>query len=131
MSALLLQRGVASKVATGSWGCHGHLLRALPCMPSRSHVPMASCTIRSVCTGNIQTRTGVMIGCTAGLNAPDSHLADGKRNVQARHATHVGPPLDEEDGAARVLDPLFSHLLAPKQWLVRGKYFRNYFVAGW
>lgn len=24
------------------------------------------------------------------------------------HQTHVGPPLDEEDGAARVLDPIFT-----------------------
>ena len=26
------------------------------------------------------------------------------------HRTHVGPPLDEEDGAARVVDPIFNHL---------------------
>mgnify|MGYP002878239721 CR=1 FL=1 len=48
-----------------------------------------------------------------------------------RHATHVGPPLDEVDGASRVLDPWFSHLKDPAGWRVRGMCFRNYFVAGW
>ena len=50
--------------------------------------------------------------------------------ISARHATHVGPPLDEEDGAARVLDPIFSHLKDPT-WRIRGYCFRNYFAAGW
>jgi len=50
--------------------------------------------------------------------------------VAASHATWVGPPLDEDDGAARVLDPVFSHLLDPA-WLVRGKFFKNYYVCGW
>jgi len=47
-----------------------------------------------------------------------------------RHVTHVGPPLDEEDGAARVLDPVFSHL-KDATWLIRGQCFRNFFIAGW
>ena len=51
--------------------------------------------------------------------------------LAARHATHVGPPLDEVDGAARVLDPVFSHLKQPRTFRVRGYCFRNYFVAGW
>ena len=42
----------------------------------------------------------------------------------------VAAPLDEEDGAARVLDPFFMHLADPA-WLVRGQFFRNYYVAGW
>ena len=46
------------------------------------------------------------------------------------HATHIGPPLDEEDGAARVLDPVFSHLI-DETWLLRGQFFRNYFIGGW
>mmetsp|Transcript_76307 Transcript_76307/g.247510 ORF Transcript_76307/g.247510 Transcript_76307/m.247510 type:complete len:575 (+) Transcript_76307:117-1841(+) len=50
--------------------------------------------------------------------------------VAAAKATWVAPPLDEEDGAARVLDPLFSHLNNHK-WLVRGKFFKNYFVCEW
>ena len=50
--------------------------------------------------------------------------------ISARHATHVGPPLDEDDGAARVLDPIFTHL-KDRKWLIRGYCFRNYFAAGW
>ncbi|CAE7254893.1 unnamed protein product [Symbiodinium necroappetens] len=50
--------------------------------------------------------------------------------VAASHETWIGPPLDEEDGAARVLDPVFSHLLDPT-WLLRGKFFKNYYVCGW
>ena len=47
-------------------------------------------------------------------------MAPGGMGIHStRHVTHVGPPLDEEDGAARVLDPLFSHL-ADREWLVRG-----------
>ena len=59
--------------------------------------------------------------------------------VAASHETWVGPPLDEEDtgrtnsqmhetalqdGAARVLDPVFSHLL-DETWLLRGKFFKR------
>ena len=51
--------------------------------------------------------------------------------TSARHATWVGPPLDEVDGAARVLDPVFCHLKQPDKWRIRGYCFRNYFVAGW
>ena len=40
-------------------------------------------------------------------------------------------PLDEIDGAARVLDPIFCHVKEPKSWRVRGRFFRNYYVAGW
>jgi len=50
--------------------------------------------------------------------------------VAASHETWVGPPLDEQDGAARVLDPVFSHLL-DSSWLLRGKFFKNYYVCGW
>eukprot|EP00929_Paragymnodinium_shiwhaense_P009252 TRINITY_DN113347_c0_g1_i1.p1 TRINITY_DN113347_c0_g1~~TRINITY_DN113347_c0_g1_i1.p1 ORF type:complete len:596 (+),score=187.48 TRINITY_DN113347_c0_g1_i1:121-1908(+) len=50
--------------------------------------------------------------------------------VAATHATYVAPPLDEEDGAARVLDPVFQHL-NDQMWLIRGKFFKNYFVAQW
>eukprot|EP00928_Gymnodinium_smaydae_P053095 TRINITY_DN37172_c0_g1_i1.p1 TRINITY_DN37172_c0_g1~~TRINITY_DN37172_c0_g1_i1.p1 ORF type:complete len:755 (+),score=140.96 TRINITY_DN37172_c0_g1_i1:94-2265(+) len=50
--------------------------------------------------------------------------------IAATHATFVAPPLDEADGAARVLDPVFSHLKDPT-WLIRGKYFKDFFVANW
>ena len=51
--------------------------------------------------------------------------------VAATHATHVGPPLDEVDGAARVLDPIFSHVKQPDKWLVRGKFWKDYAVSNW
>jgi NAD(P)-dependent dehydrogenase (short-subunit alcohol dehydrogenase family) len=51
--------------------------------------------------------------------------------VAATHATHVGPPLDAVDGAARVLDPIFSHLAEPSKWLVRGKFWKDYVVSSW
>lgn len=50
--------------------------------------------------------------------------------VASRHVTHVATPLDEEDGAARVLDPVFSHL-NDSTWLIRGKFFKNYYIAAW
>ena len=50
--------------------------------------------------------------------------------VAQAHATFVATPLDEEDGAARVLDPVFMHMADPA-WLVRGQFLRNYYVAGW
>jgi NAD(P)-dependent dehydrogenase (short-subunit alcohol dehydrogenase family) len=50
--------------------------------------------------------------------------------VASTHVTHVATPLDEEDGAARVLDPVFLHLNDPT-WLIRGKFFKNYYVAAW
>ena len=51
--------------------------------------------------------------------------------VAATHATHVGPPLDAVDGAARVLDPIFSHVKEPSKWLVRGKFWKDYAVSSW
>ena len=50
--------------------------------------------------------------------------------VAQTHATFIAAPLDEEDGAARVLDPVFMHIADPA-WLVRGQFLRNYYVAGW
>ena len=51
--------------------------------------------------------------------------------VAATHATHVGPPLDAIDGAARVLDPIFSHVRDPRGFLVRGKFWKDYCVSNW
>ena len=51
--------------------------------------------------------------------------------VASTHETWVATPLDEVDGAARVLDPIFSHEKDTAGWLVRGRFFRNYFVANW
>ena len=55
----------------------------------------------------------------------------GVGKVSATHETWVATPLDEIDGAARVLDPIFCHVKEPKSWRVRGRFFRNYYVAGW
>ena len=51
--------------------------------------------------------------------------------VAATHATHVGPPLDSVDGAARVLDPIFCHVAEPSKWLVRGKFWKDYVISSW
>ena len=50
--------------------------------------------------------------------------------VAATHATFVGPPLDEIDGAARVLDPIFMHL-ADRSWTCFGKLWKDYHVTDW
>jgi len=50
--------------------------------------------------------------------------------LAATHQTQVGPPLDEVDGAARVLDPVFSHLL-DNAWKTRGKLWKDYKVSAW
>ena len=44
--------------------------------------------------------------------------------------TQVAPPLDEVDGAARVLDPVFMHL-NDMLWLQRGKLWKDYRVVSW
>jgi len=54
----------------------------------------------------------------------------GVGRVASTQDTFVGPPLDEVDGAARVLDPIFRHINDPA-WLVRGKFFKNYYVSAW
>ena len=51
--------------------------------------------------------------------------------VAATHETHVAPPLDAVDGAARVLDPIFSHVRDPEGWRVRGKFWKDYAVSHW
>ena len=45
------------------------------------------------------------------------------------HATHVGPPLDEEDGAARVLDPIFVY--ANEGVKHHGTFFKDYRPSPW
>lgn len=53
----------------------------------------------------------------------------GKGRKAALHETHVGPPLDEEDGAARVLDPVFMHVLSG--FKEHGLFWKHYRVASW
>ena len=45
------------------------------------------------------------------------------------HATHVGPPLDEEDGAARVTDPIYMHVL--QGTTQHGVFFKDYRPSPW
>lgn len=45
------------------------------------------------------------------------------------HRTHVGPPLDEEDGAARVLDPIFTHLADGST--THGVFYKDYKQSPW
>jgi len=49
----------------------------------------------------------------------------------SKHETHVGPPLDEIDGAARVLDPIFMHVNSDTDWREVGLFWRNYKVSTW
>ena len=44
-------------------------------------------------------------------------------------ATHVGPPLDEEDGAARVTDPIFVYANEGLQY--HGTFFKDYRQSPW
>ena len=87
--------------------------RAHPLRPRPPHVSHTCLRQNSVDTGWVTDMAPGGVGVAA-----------------SRHATFVAPPLDEEDGAARVLDPIFVHL-QDATWLVRGRCFRNYFVAGW
>jgi len=47
-----------------------------------------------------------------------------------KHETFVGPPLDDRDGAARVLDPVFSHVL-DSSYKPYGYFFKDYLRASW
>lgn len=42
-----------------------------------------------------------------------------------------GPPLDEEDGAARVLDPIFTHLQSGGADTTHGIFFKDYKQSPW
>ena len=47
------------------------------------------------------------------------------------HETHVAPPLDEEDGASRVLDPIFRHLNSHGAWRQHGFFWKDYEISSW
>ena len=42
----------------------------------------------------------------------------------------MAPPLDEVDGAARVLDPIFTHL-ADRTWQEKGHLWKDYKKTAW
>jgi NAD(P)-dependent dehydrogenase (short-subunit alcohol dehydrogenase family) len=47
------------------------------------------------------------------------------------HETHVAPPLDEDDGASRVLDPIFRHLNSRGEFRQHGFFWKDYEVSSW
>lgn len=47
------------------------------------------------------------------------------------HETFVGPPLDDEDGAARVLDPVFSFINSAGAVKMYGHFYKDYMKASW
>lgn len=47
------------------------------------------------------------------------------------HETFVGPPLDDEDGAARVLDPVFSYVNSGGATKMFGHFYKDYMKASW
>ena len=49
--------------------------------------------------------------------------------VAKTHKTHVGPPLDEEDGAARVTDPIYTHITEGST--EHGMFFKDYHHSSW
>ena len=58
--------------------------------------------------------------------------APGGLGAKARcHETHVAPPLDDDDGASRVLDPIFRHLNTAGEWRQHGFFFKDYEVSSW
>ena len=86
---------------------------------------------------NMMTCTAAGGYCQQGIlmNAVDTgwvtDMAPGGVGARAAtHETHIGPPLDETDGAARVLDPLFMHVADPS-WRMHGKLWKDYHVTPW
>ena len=55
----------------------------------------------------------------------------GVGSMSALHETFVNPPLDEEDGAARVLDPVFGHINSHGREKPVGNFFKDYMKASW
>ena len=47
------------------------------------------------------------------------------------HETFVGPPLDDEDGAARVLDPIFLYVNSNGAVKLFGHFYKDYMKASW
>ena len=47
------------------------------------------------------------------------------------HESFVGPPLDEVDGAARILDPIFSHVSSGGKVRMVGLFLKDYMSASW
>lgn len=52
-------------------------------------------------------------------------------NRSKMHETFVGPPLDETDGAARVVDPVFAYVNSGGKERLSGNFLKDYMKASW
>ena len=52
-------------------------------------------------------------------------------NASRERETFVGPPLDEVDGASRVLDPVFVHVNSGGKEKTHGQFLKDYLRASW
>jgi len=82
-------------------------------------------------------RMGIIMNCcdTGWCTDMSPH---GIGNVNRTHETFVGPPLDDEDGASRVLDPIFTFLNEyrksnrnDKIKINFGNFYKDYYKASW
>ena len=55
----------------------------------------------------------------------------GVGNASRQHESFVGPPLDEVDGASRVLDPVFVHVSSGGREKMVGRFLKDYMTASW
>lgn len=74
--------------------------------------------------------------CGIYMNAVDTgwvtDMAPGSIGNRSKvHETFVGPPLDEIDGAARVLDPIFSYVSSDGSVRYSGNFLKDYMKASW
>ena len=59
-------------------------------------------------------------------------MAPGGLGANAKmHETFIGPPLDDEDGAARVLDPVFSFANSDGNIKLFGCFLKDFRKAQW
>ncbi|EOD40198.1 hypothetical protein EMIHUDRAFT_69843 [Emiliania huxleyi CCMP1516] len=99
---------------------------------SHPHTNMAKAALNMLtCTAAIDLAQARVL-----INSVDTgwvtDMAPGGVGVLASiHETQVAPPLDEVDGAARVLDPVFSHINDPTGWRQRGKLWKDYRIVRW
>lgn len=98
--------------------CHPHTNMAKAALNMLTHTSANDLFRRRILMNNADT--GWVTDMASGGVGP----------MAATHATFVEVPMDEIDGASRVLDPVFSHLNDPT-WLIRGKLFKDYRVVNW
>jgi NAD(P)-dependent dehydrogenase (short-subunit alcohol dehydrogenase family) len=98
--------------------CHPHTNMAKAALNMLTHTSASDLFTRRILMNNADT--GWVTDMASGGVGP----------MAASHATFVAVPMDEIDGASRVLDPVFSHVNDPT-WLIRGKLFKDYSVVNW